>query len=53
MRYRAEIDYDTISAYALEECASAKVRPSTWTGSPAIALRHEHQKSSSGRRWRC
>lgn len=40
MRYRAEIDYDTISAYALEECASAKVRPSTWTGSPAIALRH-------------
>ena len=23
MKYIAEIDYDTISAYALEECASA------------------------------
>ena len=40
MRYVADIDYDAFSAHVGEECASAKVRPSTWTKTPALALRH-------------
>lgn len=40
MRYKAEIDYDATSAFDGERCAAAKVRPSTWTKSPALALRH-------------
>ncbi len=40
MRYKAETDYDGVSAYAFEECAAAKVRSTTWTKSKRLALRH-------------